>query len=224
MIKRDQQGSVAALAVIAVLAVLLILTAIFAFSTYSTGQDYKNNSDKKAAAAVEKAKAEQAKELQAKFDEEYKKPNLTYKGPPAYGSVTFDYPKTWSAMVAEGGSQLLNGYFYPQIVPGTESDTAFALRVEVVDTPYSQVVEQYESEITSGRLKARAYIPPKMEAVANTQPGLRYDGDFSDGLAAKSGSMVVIQVRDKTLKIYTEAVNFRSDFDNTVLPSLTFLP
>jgi hypothetical protein len=224
MHKRNQEGSAANLAVIIILAVLVVGISIFALSAYSTGQDYRNNSDKKAAAAVEEAKAQQAKELQAKFDEEYKKPNLTYKGPVAYGSVTFDYPKTWSAMVTEGDSELLNGYFYPQVVPGTDSDTAFALRVEVVDTPYSQVVEQYESEISTGKLKARAYIPPKMEKAANIQPGLRYDGDFSDGQTPKDGSMVVIPVRDKTLKIYTEAVNFRGDFDNTILPSLTFSP
>mgnify|MGYP000430349528 CR=1 FL=1 len=224
MFKRSQEGSAAILAIIITLALLLVGTAVFAFSAYSSGQDYKNNSDKKAAEAVEAAKVEQEQELQAKFDEQYKKPNLTYRGPVSYGSVTFDYPKTWSAYTTESEGELINGYFHPLIVPGTNTDTAYAFRVELINTPYSQVVESYESEISSGNLKAKAYIPPKMEKIANVQLGLRYDGDLSDGQTEKNGSMVILQVRDKTLKVYTQSQSFIGDFNNIVLPSLTFSP
>ena len=224
MFKRNQNGSVTTLILITGLSLLVIMLAVFAFSSYFTGQDYKLNSDKKAAEAVEQAKKEHERELRLKFDEESKKPNQTYKGPVSYGSVMFDYPKTWSAYIEEGESELINGYFHPQVVPGTQSDTAYALRVELVNTPYSQVVEQYESDITSGTLKARAYIPPKMENVANVQPGLYYMGDLGEGQEPKNGAMLVIQVRDKTLKVYTQSVNFIGDFNNIVLPSLTFSP
>lgn len=224
MLKANQNGSAATIAVVTILSVLLVATAVIAFSSYSSGQDYKNNFDQKSAAAVEAAKKEQEKELQAKFDEEYKKPNQTYKGPATYGSVTFDYPKTWSAYIDEGDSQPINGYFHPKFVPGVNSGTAYAFRVELIDTAYSQVAEQYKSQITSGKLKAKAYIPPKMEKADNVQPGLRYDGEFESSSDSKSGSMVVIQVRDKTLKVYTESADFVSDFNNIVLPSLTFSP
>lgn len=224
MFKPSQEGSTVTIVIITVLSVLFIGTAVFAISSYSQGQDYKNNSDKKAAEAVESAKEQQQNELERKFDEEAKKPNTTYKGPVSYGSVAFDYPKTWSAYVSEGESELINGYFHPQIVPGTDSDTAFALRVELVNSPYAQTVEQYESDISSGNLKARAYVPPKMVDTANVQPGLLYEGDLGDGQTAKNGAMLVIQVRDKTLKVYTESANFMGDFNNIVLPSLTFSP
>lgn len=224
MFKRNQKGSVAVITVIAILSVLVIGLSVFVITTYSTSLDYKNNSDRKAAEAVEAAKDEREKELRAKFDEEYKKPNLTYRGPSSYGSVSFDYPKTWSAYVEEGGSELVNGYFYPQVVPSTQSNAAFALRVEIVNTSYSEVVEQYESVLTDGKLKARAFIPPKMDKVGNILPGLRYDGDLGESQTPKNGAMVVIQVRDKTLKLYTESANFLGDFNNIVLPSLTFSP
>jgi hypothetical protein len=35
---------------------------------------------------------------------------------------------------------------------------------------------------------------------------------------------VVIKVRDKTLKIYTESPQYLSDFNNIVLKSLSFAP
>lgn len=224
MFTRDQQGSAASIAVIAVLAILLAAVSVFAFSAYSAGQDYKSNSDKKAAEAVEAAKKSQAQELQAKFDEEAKKPNLNYKGPVAYGSVSFDYPKTWSAYVDEGDDRPINGYFHPKIVPAIDSATAYALRVELVNTAYADVVEQYNSLVTAGKLKSRAYIPPKMENTANVLPGLKLEGDLGDSQAAKNGQMVIIQVRDKTLKIYAESSEFLGDFNNTILPSLIFSP
>lgn len=224
MFKRDQNGSAVAIAAISVLSLLVVGLAIFAFSAYSTGQDYKNNSDQKAAQAVEKAKAEQEKQLQAKFDEEYKKPNTSYKGPASFGSVAFDYPKTWSAYVIEGDGQPINGYFHPSVVPGIDSGAAYALRLEIVDLPYSQVVEEYNSLISSGQLTAKAYIPPKMEGNTGVQPGLRLDGEVDQGESPKRGSLVIIQVRDKTLKIYTQSENFLNDFNNTILPTLTFSP
>jgi hypothetical protein len=36
--------------------------------------------------------------------------------------------------------------------------------------------------------------------------------------------MVVIKVRDKTLKIYTESTDYMSDFNDIVLKNLTFSP
>jgi len=40
----------------------------------------------------------------------------------------------------------------------------------------------------------------------------------------KKGSMVMFPLRDKTLKVWTEADQFVGDFNNSVLPNLTFVP
>ena len=40
----------------------------------------------------------------------------------------------------------------------------------------------------------------------------------------QTGAMLIIPVRDKTLQIYTESSDYLSDFNNIVLPSLTFVP
>lgn len=205
-----------------IMALVLLGSLGFGFWAYSGRQDYKNNTDQKITVAVTAAREAQAVELQKQFEESSKSPNKTFQSGVSSGSVTFSYPKTWSAYVDESNaSQPINGYFHPNQVPGVQGGASYALRVEMVNTDYSQVVNSMSSKTKDGSLKAAAYIPPKMVGVANVQPGTRFDGVLDK---EKTGSMVVIKVRDKTLKVYTESADFLADFNNTILPSLTYLP
>lgn len=222
MRNKAQAGSVATIILIGVLSVVLIASIGFGYWAYSGRQDYKNNSDKKSAAAVAAAKDAQKAELQKVFDEQAKLPYKTYTGSSTYGSINFNYPKTWSGYVDEASSnEPINGYFHPNIVPGVQSKAAFALRIELVDMAYADVVSDHTSQVQDGTAKAVAYIPPKMVGVANVQPGVRVDGAIASD---QQGSMVIVKVRDKTLQIYTLGGDFINDFNNVVLPSLTFAP
>jgi len=210
-----------------ILGVLLVVSLIWGYGAYQNGQDYKNNSDAKSATAVAAAEKVQAAKLQAQFDEASKSPLKTYTGPTTYGSISFSYPKSWSAYVDEtSADEPLNAYFFPGQVPGTTSNTAFALRVELVSDAYADVLQQFDSQVTAGTVTAAAYVPPKMKSVANVQVGTMFTGGINqnqDG-SYQQGQMVVIKVRDKTLKIYTESNDYAADFTNTVLSSLTFIP
>lgn len=224
MKKTNQRGSV-------VLDVLLVLALVAALAfggwAFSGRQDYKNNSDKKVEEAVAASKTRQSEELQAQFDEKSKSPYKEFKGSSTYGSISFKYPKTWSAYVDETNqSEPINAYFYPEQVPGVQSSTAFALRLELVNTAYSQVVSQFSSQFSSGGIKATAYTPPKMEKTANVQPGTRFDGVIGQTSQGGKviGSLVAMTVRDKTMLISTQSNTFLSDFNNVILPSLTFAP
>ncbi len=219
---KNENGSLAIYAVIFILTLALLGAVIFAGWAFTSRQDFKNNSDQKATAAVQSARKTQEAELQKAFAEQEKKPNKTYKGSATYGTISFDYPKTWSGYVDESGSnEPINGFFHPNIVPGLQSKTAYALRVELVDSDYSSILQQHDSQINSGTLKASAYVPPKMAGVANIQVGTRLDGALDQDT---TGSMVVIKVRDKTLQIYTESNDYLNDLNNIVLASLTFAP
>ena len=218
----NQDGSVTSLAAILILALAFVAAAVFGGWAFMSRQDFKNNSDTKSAVAVETAKKTQAAQLQSQFAEQQKLPYKTYKGSTTYGSVSFNYPNPWSGYVDESASsEPINGYFYPGIVPGLQSKAAYALRVELVDTDYSSVLNQHDSQIKDGSTKASAYIPPKMVGAANVQPGTRLDGALD---SSANGSMVIIKVRDKTLQVYTQSNDFLNDFSNVVLPSLTFAP
>ncbi len=215
-------SSVKNVATILLLSIILFVAVVFGFWAFASRSDYKDNSDKKVAAAVKVAEAKGAADQQAKDAEANKQPYKTYNGSPTYGSVSFNYAKTWSGLVDTSQSDApINGYFYPDVIPGIATTTPMALRVELVADDYASVISQYESNVSSGDVKASAYIPPKMQGVEHVTSGLRFDGKLDDN---KQGSMVIIKVRDKTLKISTESKDFVNDFHTTVPPSLTFLP
>src|SRR5579871_2836250 len=82
-----------------VVLLLFITSLVFAVWAYAKMQDYKNNVNQKitAASAVVSQQVSAAKDKQ--FAEEEKNPLKTYTGPDTYGSVSFQYPKTWSAYI-----------------------------------------------------------------------------------------------------------------------------
>jgi hypothetical protein len=208
-----------------VLVALLVASLAFGGWAFKNMQDYKNNSDKKAAAAVEAAKKVQTAQLQAQFDEQSKSPFKVFHGSPTYGSISFNYPKSWSAYVdSTGGSQPINAYFHPNEVPGIQSKTAYALRLELLSTDYSQVVQQLSSQIQQGGVTAKAYLPPKLNGVTNVQAGTLFSGKVNNQDNTQQGTLLAIKVRDKTLEISTQSNDYLNDFNNTVLSSLNFAP
>lgn len=222
---RSEQGSVNILVLPLVLVSLaLIAVAAFAFWAYQGKQDYKNNVDQKVAVAVLKAKQQQSTDDSKKFAEAEKQPLRTYKGPEAFGSLSISYPKTWSAYVDDSGtgsnSTAVDAYFQPGTVPSiSDQNSTFALRVQVLSQSYSQVLTTYNSQSQSrkGSNKINPYSLPKLPSVV----GVRVDGQISE---KKSGSMVILPLRDKTLEIWTESNDYLNDFNNNILPNLTFIP
>jgi hypothetical protein len=209
-----------------ILVTLLLMVSIgFGIWAFSQMQSYKTKSDAKSAAAVSAAKKTQEAELKQKYDDEAKSPYKVFKGSPTYGTVTFDYPKSWSAYVLSDAQQLINAYFYPGEVPSIESDADFPLRVELLTTDYAASVEQYSSQVAEGDLRATAYIPPKMKNISSVPPGLRLDGSItSGGGTTKQGSIIILKLRDKTLQISSLSQAGVRDLDSIILPSLSFIP
>lgn len=210
--------------IIVILAVLLIGCLIFGGWAYSQMQSYKNDTNQKITQALAAAKTAQTKQIQDELDKTNTK---QFVGSPTFGTVSFSYPKTWSAYVdTTSQTEPINGYFYPNIVPGIQSGTAFALRVELLGTDYNQILQQFQSQIKTGAIKAQAYLPPKLKGVTNAQPGTLLTGPInnSSGKQTQNDSMLVIKVRDKTLEISTQSNDYLNDFNNVVLTSLTFAP
>jgi hypothetical protein len=211
--------------IMAVLIVALISAIVFGAWAFSKMRDFRDNVDKKSAQAVAKAEAAQRLQLQAKFDEDSKSPNKIFQGSSTYGSISFNYPKTWSGYVDTiSSNEPINGYFYPDVVPGVQSKTPYALRVELVDQDYAQVLQQFNSLIAQGKITARAYVPPKLQGVANVTAGTYMTGQIDTQDQTQTGNMVVIKVRDKTLEISSQSLKFANDFNNIILGSLTFVP
>lgn len=216
----DQRGDINIL-LIPLILVSLLFVAVggFAYWAYSGRQDYKNNVDSKIAAAVS-ANTDKVKVADAvKYAEAAKKPFATYVGPEAYGAVHVAYPKTWSAYVDTSNSSYpVDAYFYPAVVPSvTDQDSSFALRVQVVPQSYDTVVGQFKGQLQQGKVTVTPYALPKVSDTV----GVRIDGQITNN---KQGSMIVLPLRDKTLKIWTEASPFLADFNTNILPNFTFSP
>jgi hypothetical protein len=203
------------------LAVIMLILASVAFS----GMQAAKKQSKTDAAVAASAKQQQTT-AQVGYDKLLKEPYKTYTGPESFGTISFNYPKNWSAYDGGSGSEPINMYFHPDIVPATSSDTAYALRVELLNTDYASVLQGFQSQIQQGSISSHAYVPVSLAKNPSVQAGVRLDGAISQSSTGvtRQGSMVILKVRDKTLQVYTQASSYLSDFNNVVLPSLTFAP
>jgi hypothetical protein len=199
--------------------VLFLGTAGFASQIASERDDYKNNVDQKIAVAVEDAKLQTIKEKEVEFLEREKNPYRSYSGPAAFGELSIQYPKTWSASIAETGKGKtpINGYLHPNFVPDLRSGAGFALHIEVVEQPYDKVLGSYESNAKKGLVRISPYAAPKVPNVG----GSRIDGEVAKD---HQGSTVLFPLRDKTIRLTTLSPQFVPDFNNIILPNLVFTP
>jgi hypothetical protein len=198
--------------------VLLVAAASFGAWAFSSRSDYKNHSDvKSAAAAAVAVKATQASDA-VKYAEEAKNPLKSFVGPSQFGSITAQYPKTWSGYIIESTGTPLSAYFQPNVVPNVNDQTsAYALRIQVVSQTYAQQLQMYDTLVQSKKVTVAPYSLPKVPGVV----GSRIDGQISTN---DQGSIVILPLRNVTLLISTESQDFEPDFNNIILPNLTFSP
>jgi hypothetical protein len=221
----DQRGEASILMVPLILAVLLLIGAVvFGGWAYSGRQDYKNNVDAKIAVATKNARADEDVIKDKEHAELDKQPLKTYKGPDQYGAVLVSYPKTWSGYVIDSGSGTssmpLDGYFHPNVVPNTgDRSAAFALRVQVANQPYSQVLASFSNDVTSKKVTVTPYAFPRVPKVI----GVRIEGTIDSGRKL-TGVLILVPLRDKTLRVSTESPLYYADFNNLILPNITFSP
>jgi hypothetical protein len=205
---------------LAVASLLFAGSAVLAFMFYGQMQDYKLNSDKKSAAAVKIANEAQKKELDRQFAEKYKEPLTTYTLPAQFGGVSISYPRTWSVYVDEGGgSNPVNAYFHPGFVPSDKnrsSEFNYALRAQILQSSYQKEVDAYSQLIKQG-----ATVATPLTGLAGNSTGVRLDGKIDQN---KNGSVVIIPVRDKVLKIWTEGDVYKNDFNNFIIKNLNYNP
>ncbi len=201
-----------------ILSIALVGVSAFAVWAFMERQEYKNNVDGIVATEVDTAVSEREQQLEAEFTEREKEPLDSYTSPSAYGEVTVEYPKTWSAYVEEtdSGSTPVEGFFHPSFVPD-ESDNIIALRLEISNRSYADSLRRFESLARSDRVSISPIEAVNVDGVV----GSRVDGEISSDL---EGSVVLFELRDKTLLLTTESTEFKQDFDNIILKNLTFNP
>lgn len=214
----DERGSVALVATIALLGVLLLGAIGFGAWAFAGRQEYKTEVEAKIETAVtENTKVVQAKEAE-RYAEEAKNPLKVYTGAEIFGSLRLEYPKTWSAYIESENNNPLSAYFDPNYVPSINDEKAVhALRVQIVSAQYSRSLSELQGLQKEGSVTVTPYALPKTPSAV----GVRVDGQIAEG---KQGSMVVLPVRDKTLKIWVESSTYLNDFNTIILPNASFSP
>ncbi|HEV2413025.1 MAG TPA: hypothetical protein VGS28_04475 [Candidatus Saccharimonadales bacterium] len=200
-----------------VLCLLVAGLAVFAVKEYGSAQDYKNNVDQKIQVAVAAAETQQQARLQAQFAQEEKQPYVRYTAPQQFGSVSFNFPRTWSVYVGDDGSTgdgTYTAYFNPNSVPPTSNNDPYALELSVnTSDTYSNSLQSFQGQVGNGLVAA----PVKL-ARGN---GMELSGAISNTI---TGTMIVFPLRGGTVELSSQSPSFLADFTNTVLPSLTWSP
>lgn len=176
--------------------------------------DQKTNVDGRVAAAVLEAEKKQADELEAEFLQREKEPNRLFAGPEDYGSLSFNYPKTWSVFVESDTSKgdVFQAYLHPITVPPISNYQQFALRVTIETKDYDKVLSSFSRLVEDGDLKTSS-------VKINGETGTRLEGKFSEDIR---GSAIVFRIRDKTVTVRTDANTFNNDF-NKIISTIKFI-
>src|SRR5688572_28215854 len=101
---KSQNGSAAVVLVIVSLTVALTAAVGFGGWAYNQRQHYKNDTAAIVKQEVDKTKAAQKTELEKIFAQRQKSPYKAFKGPVTYGTIAFNYPRTWSGYVDQSNS------------------------------------------------------------------------------------------------------------------------
>lgn len=190
---------------VCLVAAVAIVFAVIFFMQYN---ELKTNYESEKNLAISGAIKEQQDKDAAAEEERAKLPYYSFTGPSDYGSISFEYPKTWSVYVEKDGTGNSDyvAYFQPkQVDPTSSKDSRYALRFQILNRQITTVQTTYESKIKSGKLTSRTFSTDD-----NALSGTWYEGELSDGIR---GVAILLKVNDKTLIVQTDADAYRTDFE-----------
>ncbi|MCQ2570663.1 MAG: hypothetical protein MJ154_00195 [Candidatus Saccharibacteria bacterium] len=199
------------LIVVCLIAAAAIVFAVIFFMQYN---ELKANYDSDKGLAVAEAVKIQEDADNASFAEREKLPFYSFTGPSDYGSISFQYPKTWNVYVESDGSNNsdFKAYFKPtQVDPIKNKDSRYALRFSILDRQYTSVQSSYESKVKNGKMTSSMF-----NADENRISGIKYEGEIEKDM---NGIVVLIKVNDKTAIFQMDADVYRTDFE-TLLQGL----
>lgn len=201
--KKDYSGIIKTVCLI--FTSLLAVTFIGLF-IYMTVQKNEAETDVEGKIELAVAEAETALEtkLEKEFEEKEKYPYKTFAGPSDFGSLTFEYPKTWSVYLPDDGSRAndFKSYFNPGQVNIVQDETVMALRVSIVNQLTEEVKQDFADKVEGGEMTVSTTI-------VNGNNVDVYAGELDSRLM---GIVCVFKIRDKTAIIQTDAMLFKEDF------------
>ena len=213
--EKDVAGLVKTIVIVVLSLVAVTFIGLFIWMTVQYN-DVKSDVDGQIDSAVNKAIEENSIKMETEFAEREKDPYRDFSGPIDYGGLSFKYPKTWSLYVAsdaaKGGDY--QAYFSPIAVEPISNETANSLRVSIVNITFESVTDEYKRAVEKKDAKLSVESITVAGVAANRYTGIIPGTDLN-------GQIVVFKIRDKTVILQTDAVQFINDF-TTLLTSISF--
>ncbi len=198
--------------VLGVLLVIAVGSFVWAFMGYNT---YKNDAQSKIDIAVEEAKKVQAEDLEKGFQSQRDRLFNTYKSDPSLANIQIQYPRDWSLYLEQSTSSKtqIDAIFHPTVVE-KKDPSSYALRLQLFQELYNEVVDDYQNAIENGEIKAQPIT-------SNGVNGIRLEGAIDKDHS--NAALVIFPIRDKTLVITTESRDHLTVF-NDAIAKLIFTP
>ncbi len=204
--KKDIGGiiKIVVIVILSLIAVTFIGLFIWMFTRYD---EVSADVDAQIAEAVRIAKDERTTELNKKFENDEKYPYKTFAGPVDYGGLNFEYPKTWNLFVEKdavnGGN--FSAYLNPGQVDPISNENINALRVEIRDQSFDQVVDEYKKYLDNKKSELNVETIEMYGGTGNLYSGVIPRTEFR-------GFILVFKIRDKTVLLQTDSVLFEEEF------------
>lgn len=192
--------------VMLVLAIGLGALAIVYINKFNKAQTNVNQQKNEAA---DIAKAEQKKIDAKEFAEAAKKPFRTYQAPGVLGAIKVEFPKDWNVYAVEDETKTtqLDVYMYPGVVRAPQSTTEpYAFRIKLENSLYTETLQKYQKEVEKGTLTAKS-------VTVSGITGTRLEGKIDRN---RTGVLILLPIRDKTLFLWTESNNYLNDYNGII--------
>ena len=193
------------LVIVCLIAAGAIIVAVIFFMKYN---EANADQQSKVEAEVAAARAEEQELAAKRLDEKLKEPNVEFRGPDDYGSISFQYPKTWSVYVDKDASNNSDyvAYFQPKKVPPISSQNSrYALRFAIYNRQYDDVAKPYVAKVKNGKMQSQNFT-----ADSGKITGMRYEGEISNNI---TGTFVIFKVNDKTAILQTDSDVLLDDYE-----------
>ena len=207
-----RKSSIIETIILVIVCLIAAAAIVFAVMFYMQYDELKTNYDVQVSNEKAAAKKEQKDIDDKNYEDQSKLPTKLFTGPSDYGSISFYYPKTWSAYIESDGSNNSDfvAYFAPDSVKSLkDKDARYALRFSIVRKQADDVMKAYNNKVKNGALKAEVF-----NADSNRITGTVYEGTIEKGII---GKVLVIKVNDKTAILQTDSTDvFREDYEKLI--------
>lgn len=206
--KIDQRGDSTTIVIATLAFISIALLALASWALYQYNAE-RTSVDMQVAAAVQEAREEQQALDEAAFEEERRSPWRTYQAPEIFGGIELLVPKNWSIYAEDSTSNSvqLDLFVHPGQVRMQQGAThPKALRLQLLDELYSDVMRDYQRSVEQGEVRSRT-------ARVSDINGVRLSGQVT---REQTGEMVVLPYRDKTILIWSEGERYLKEFDQVL--------